>query len=202
MGAPEDSEGMHSEMGVVFSLGDESLDALITAARADPADDSAAMAEILRRFEGAAIAVARLATGDWHLQQDAAQGARLGLVRAVRAHTLGTPGFPSYALRFMKGAAKRIVSAMVSPDIVTDPLDPCWLENPASDMPTGLGFELPDIIWVLNPEQQDVTLDYYVHDLRLQDIADRLGISKPAVSQRLTTIHRALRPTVEKALAA
>jgi RNA polymerase sigma factor (sigma-70 family) len=189
-------------MNALYLAGDVSLDDLITDAQADPSDDTAAMATILRRFEGAVLVVARSVTSDWHLQKDAAQAARLGLVRAVRAHTPGLQGFPSYAWRFMKGSALRCITTMESPDIVTDPQDVDWAESPIQGTQPDSTFQVQDVIWALKSEQQAVTLAYYVHDLRLDDIADRLGISKSAVSQRLRTIHRALQPVVQEALAA
>jgi RNA polymerase sigma factor (sigma-70 family) len=193
---------MHITMGVLYLLDDQSLDDLITAAQANATDDTVAMAAILRRFEGAVRAVARSVTTDWHLQQDAAQGARLGLVKAVRAHTPRTPGFTTYAWRYMKGAAIRLVATMRSDEITTDPQEPGWTDEPPEDVPVHTTVEVVDLIGVLKPEQQAVAVAYYVMDLRLNDIAASLGISKPAVSQRLSTIRRALRPVVAEALAA
>lgn len=186
----------------VFLLSDLSLDDLVTTAQACPADDTDAMAEVLRRFERAVASVARSATGDWDLQPDAAQAARLGLVRAVRAHTPGTAGFTTYAWQYMKGAARRLVSSMPLGDLTLDPQNALWLEIPATVEALGGATEVIDITRGLKPEQQAIAVAYYVDGLRLSDIAARLGISKPAVSQRLSTISRILRPIVEEALAA
>lgn len=189
-------------MGVLYFSSDDPLDDVIAAAQADTADDTAAMAEILRRFEGAVVNIARSITADWSLQQDATQGARLGLVKAVRAHNLGTPGFPSYARRFMKGAALRMLASVSTEEVLLDPQDPGWEDQTPDDAPANMAFEVIDLVKTLTPEQQAVTVAYYVADRRLDDLAIDLGISKPAVSQRLSTIHRALRPVVEEALAA
>jgi RNA polymerase sigma factor (sigma-70 family) len=202
MGAPEDHYLKGATMGVFCFTGDESLEDLISVAQADPADDTAAMGEILRRYEGIVLAVARSVTGDLYLQQDAAQGARLGLVKAVRAHTLGTPGFASYAWKFMRGAARRLVISMGTEDVSTDPLAPVEEDGKPTVATIDTTFELVDLVKVLSPEQQGVALAYYGADLRVAEIAQHLGISKPAVSQRLSTIHRALRPVFEEAMAA
>src|SRR6185437_16706214 len=99
-------------MGDFFSLSDPSLDDLIRAAQADPTDNSAAMAEILDRFAGMIAAAANSVTAEWNDRQDAAQGARLGLVKAVRKHTVGTAGFITYARRYMRSEAVRACVAM------------------------------------------------------------------------------------------
>jgi RNA polymerase sigma factor (sigma-70 family) len=189
-------------VGVLYFSSDDPLDDVIAAAQANTADDTEAMAEILRRFEGAVVNIARSVTADRSLQQDVAQGARLGLVKAVRAHTLSTPGFPSYARRFMKGAALRMFASVSTEEVLLDPQDPGWEDQILDDAPKNMALEVIDLVKTLTPEQQAVTVAYYVADRRLDDLAIDLGISKPAVSQRLSTIHRALRPVIEEALAA
>jgi RNA polymerase sigma factor (sigma-70 family) len=189
-------------MGVLYPATDESLDSLVAAAQAAATDDTAPMAAILTRFEGAAWAIACSLTSNWCLQQDAAQGARLGLVNAVRSHNLGTPGFPAYAKRYMRGAALRAVLAVQGEERCVDPQEHVWPDVPPRDAAPDTTFEVVDLIEVLSAEQQAITKAHYVGDARLSDVAQDLGISVPAVSQRLATIHRALRPVVEEALAA
>lgn len=189
-------------MGVLYLATDESLENLLAAAQAAATDDTAAMAAVLERFEGLALSIARSLTRDWTLQQDAAQGARLGLVRAVRSHRAGTPGFPAYAKRYMKGAARRSLTAMLGSETSVDPADYEWLEQPQRDAAPDTTAEVIDLIAVLTPEQQLITKAHYIGDVSFGDIAASLGISKPAVSQRFATIHRALRPVAEGALAA
>lgn len=189
-------------MGVLYLATDESLDNLVAAAQAAAADDTAAMAEILTRFDGAAWAIARSLTSNWCLQQDAAQGARLGLVKAVRSHNLGTPGFPAYAKRYMRGAALRTVLAMQGKERCVDPQEYVWPDMASRDAASDTTFEVIDLLAVLSPEQQAITKAHYVDDARLSDVARDMGISVPAVSQRLATVNRALRTVVEEALAA
>lgn len=189
-------------MGVLYLTTDESLDNLVATAQAAATDDTAAMAAILGRFDDLALSIARSLTSDWSLQQDAAQGARLGLVRAARSHRVGTPGFPTYAKRYMKGAALRTLTAMLGTETSVDPADYEWLERPQRDAVPETTVEVVDLITVLTPEQQIITKAHYIGDVTFGGIARALGISKPAVSQRFATIHRALLPVVEGALAA
>jgi RNA polymerase sigma factor (sigma-70 family) len=198
-------------MGVSFPTSSTSLDDLIAAAQADPADDTVAMAEILRRFDGTTWAIANNATSEWNLRQDAAQGARLGLVRAVRAHTPGIEGFTSYARLYMKGEARRAVESMRTVEIACDPN--VLLKPPAPARPGVIRqrnvqvdvqelFEFETVLDVLTAEQRDIVCDRYLGGRTVTDIARGLGISVPAVSQRLKTIHKVLRPAVLKAVAA
>ncbi|PKQ30560.1 MAG: hypothetical protein CVT62_13190 [Actinobacteria bacterium HGW-Actinobacteria-2] len=188
-------------MGISVSGVNPSLNDLIASAQASVTDDSAAMAIILERFEDTALAIARHLTSDSSLRQDAAQGARLGLVRAVRTHKAGTPGFPSYAKRYMKGAALRTLMAMQAPESAVDPMTYAWPDQPR-DAATNSTFELVDLMKVMTSEQQDVARAHYLADLSFTEIAVQLNISKPAVTQRFATIHRALRTVMEGARAA
>jgi len=189
-------------MGLFYTLSEISLDDLVAAAQAQAADDTEEMAEILRRFDGAIMKIARSCTTDAHLLHDAAQGARLALVKAVRAHTLGTAGFTTYAWRFMKGAALREVTSLQTPEIVNDPTKAVWLDQPERDAVSDPTFEVIDLLNVLAPEQQMVAKAHYIGGVPFKDIAEHLHISKPAVTQRFTVIHRTLRIAVEGALAA
>lgn len=189
-------------MGVFYWATDEPLDNVIAAAQAAASEDTTAMAAILNRFEPLVWSIARSLTRDWSFQDDAAQGARLGLIKAVRGHKVGMPGFPAYAKRYMYGSALRQLKAMQSSDTCVDPLDFAWADTAPPNTAADTTVEVVDLISVLTPEQQAVTVAYYIDDFRLEDIAVVLNISKSAVSQRLNTIHRALRPVVEMAVAA
>jgi RNA polymerase sigma factor (sigma-70 family) len=189
-------------MGVLHLATGESLDNLIAAAQLAATDDNPEMAAILSRFEGSTWTIARSITSDWCLQQDAAQGARLGLVKAVRSHKVGTRGFPAYAMRYMKGAALRTVLSMRNEEFCFDPQGYVLPEVTPGDSAPDTTFEIIDLIASLSPDQQAIMRARYVDDALLGDVARDLGISPSAVSQRLATIHRALRPLVEEALAA
>jgi RNA polymerase sigma factor (sigma-70 family) len=198
-------------MSVLYSPSARSLDDLIAAAQADPADNSAAMSEILSRFSCDIAFVANATVTEWNLRQDAAQGARLGLVKAVRNHTPGMSGFKTYARLYMRSEARRTVGTMTAVEVSRDPavfLEPTAPERPGvfwrRELPVEepVAFKIEDIIGVLTPTQQSVVRDRYVHDRSMADIADDLGVSLPAISQRLKTIHKALRPLVVEAVAA
>jgi RNA polymerase sigma factor (sigma-70 family) len=189
-------------MGVLFPTSEPWLDDLIATAQADPADDSVAMNEILRRFERLAQKICRSVSADPHVQQDVAQEARLGLVKAVRAHHGGTSGFPSYARRFMSGAALRFVTSLAMPEATCDPQDEFWTDPDVEAMQSSTAIEVIDLFRVLTPEQRRIAVARYVANEMVSDIANSLGISVSAVSQRLNTIHRALRPVVEAAVVA
>lgn len=189
-------------MGVCISATDQSLDSQISAAQSTEIDDTAAVAVLLNRFEGLAMSIARSLTSNWSLQQDAAQGARLGLVKAVRSHTVGTPGFPSYAARYMRGEARRTLMATSARESFIDPSDYELLNDVTHDQSSVATFELIDLISVLRPEQQAITKAHYIGGAGLGDLAGALGVSKPAVCQRLATIHRTLRGVAEAAAAA
>lgn len=189
-------------MGVFVSATDPSLESEVSAAQSAKADDTAAMAVVLTRFEGLAISIARSLTSDSSRQPDAAQGARLGLMRAVRAHKVGTPGFPSYAARYMRGEARRVLAATWGKEVFIDPSDYEMLDEPAHSRASDTSFEFIDLLSVLKPEQRAIIKAHYISGAGLGEIAGALGISKPAVSQRLATIHRNLRSVVETAVAA
>ena len=189
-------------MGSFYVLSELPLDDLVAAAHAKRADDTEEMAEILRRFDRAVRSIARSATSDLELRFDAAQGARLGLVKAVRAHTAGTAGFTTYAWRYMKGEALRTVKSMQTPEAVVDPTEFAWPEVAPRDAAPDSTLEVVDLLNVLTVDQRRIATAHYVDDVSFVDIAAQLRISKAAVTQRFHTIHRALLSVVKGALAA
>jgi RNA polymerase sigma factor (sigma-70 family) len=194
-------------MGDFLSPSDSPLDDLIRAAQADPADTSAAMAQILDRFAGMIAATANSVTAEWNARQDAAQGARLGLVKAVRKHALGTAGFITYARRYMRTEAVRISMAMTSngpepnQDVPERTVRPA-VRRQTWTAPEPKAFTIESISCLLDPTQAAILSDRYVHDREMSDIARELGVSVPAISQRLKTIHKVLIPVLAKAVAA
>lgn len=194
-------------MGDFFSPSDLSLDDLIRAAQADPADTSAAMAEILVRFAGMIRATANSVTAEWNARQDAAQGARLGLVKAVRKHTVGTVGFISYARRYMRSEAVRTCTAMAGrapkPDLdVPTRYERSGARRQTWTAPEPKAFTIESIYALLDPTQAAILSDRYIYDRVMADIARDLGVSVPAISQRLKTIHDILMPVLAEAVAA
>ena len=93
-------------MGVYAIPSDLSLDDLIRAAQADPADTSAAMAEILDRFAPAITATANSVTTEWNSRQDAAQGAPPILV-------IGTTNDPATPYVWAQSLASELSSGVL-----------------------------------------------------------------------------------------
>lgn len=176
------------------------LDQLLSAAQASESDDSAAMNEIIRRFDGLARKVARRATDLPEECDELANTARVALVQAVRNHDLRRLGFPSYALHYMRGAVARARAAAtaVPTGIVVHRIDDLHME------PSDHGFEemlvdelepwgdgpIAEIVGALNPEHRRIIDMRYVEMAPLADIAAATGTTVSAVSQRLGTIHR------------
>lgn len=187
-------------MGFSFAgLGEAPLDDIIAAAQDDPGDDGPAMNEIVRRFRRRAMVLATSLTETSWLHEDLAQAALLGLVRAVRRHQAGRPGFGNYARLFMLGAAKRELKRWIGPptDSLSDPAVCAAVGALAAPTPEpgircwGYGRAARAVL-ALPERQQDLLTSRYVDDAALATIATSSGTSIPAVSQRLATAHRAV----------
>lgn len=194
-------------MGIFLSPSDPSLDDLIRAAQADPADTSTAMAEILNRFAGMIAATANSVTGEWNDRQDAAQGARIGLVKAVRKHTIGKAGFVSYARRYMRTEAVRTCMVMTAKAPKRNHDAPKSSDRPGArrqrwTAPEPKSFTIESIAPLLDQTQARILSERYLYDREMADIARDLGVSVPAISQRIKTIHKNLLPILARAVAA
>lgn len=191
------------------------LQGLLKNAQSEPADDSPAMNEIVRRFEGLAQKISRSLTADEFLQEDLANEARIALVKAVHRHDSSRPTFPAFAQIYMRGAATRELGFWsqasgetdeTSPQIpleVTDLVEHLPVaEQPEEEAlvqlaPWGEGQAAEAIESLDEPRLRLLELRY-VEDAPLAAIADDSEASVSAISQRLNTIHR----RIEAALAA
>lgn len=183
------------------------LGRLIADAQRQQSDDSRAMDQIIRRFEGLTQRLARSMTRSPELRDDLANAARVGLVRAVRRHNLCQPGFPAYAEKYMRGAVLREYQRWIVPDVpaadvveeITPGAEVSRIEDQVIDRlaPWGDG-PAAEAIAALAPEQRKIAASRYLDDAPLASIAAATGTTVSAVSQRLSTIHRA----VEIAIAA
>jgi RNA polymerase sigma factor (sigma-70 family) len=187
-------------VGNLLSMSDSSLNELIAIAQANRTDDGGAMNEIVRRFDLLAQRIGRSVSARPEVQDDATQEARVGLMDAVRNHRLGTPGFPAYARKYMYGAALRYVTSSRS-DLAVDPHDEFWTVTAIAPATPDTNLEVYELLAILTPEQRRVAAARYVANDTVTEIARSLSVSVPAVSQRLATIHRALRPVVTAAVA-
>jgi RNA polymerase sigma factor (sigma-70 family) len=177
---------------------DTPLEALITRAQSDASNDSPAMCEIIRRFEGLAQHLGRVVSRAPECVDDGVNGARWGLVQAVRAHREGTPGFPNFASLYMKGEARRCARAASSSEI---PMSDEFLDRPAAQEADS-GVDLDSAFRVLSQDQRSIAFAHFVEDQPLTQIALVRGVSVSAVSQRLATVRRTLRSVIAEQIAA
>jgi RNA polymerase sigma factor (sigma-70 family) len=190
-------------MGILL-FSEASLEDLITAAQADPSNDSGAMKELLARFEPLAHKIGRGTAFTRDTRDDAINAARWGLVLAVRAHKAGTAGFPAFAKLYMRGEATRRSRALVDPRC-TPTADLAALDTARDISERGETLEFGATVSLLAPAQRELVVRRYVDDEPLLQIASDLGVTVSAVSQRLGTIHKKLqiiRPPVRGQVAA
>lgn len=176
------------------------LDELIADAQRHSSDNTSAMNEIIRRFEGLTMRLSRSMTRSLDLQDDLANAARIALVQAVRHHDQGRAGFPAYAGKYMRGAVMREYQKWILPEIphaeMVEAAQVSRIENPQEQAldhlaPWGPG-PVAAAIDQLNPSQRQVVSLRYVGDASIASIAKLAGTTPSAVSQRLATIHRAV----------
>jgi RNA polymerase sigma factor (sigma-70 family) len=179
---------------VAFGVLDAPVEDVLASARSCVTDDSVAMNHLIRRYEPLVRKVASSLTADPHLQDDARNGARLGIVRAVRAHDGRTTGFTSFMTYYMRGEARRAVERCRNQDVLPGP---DLLPEPFQ-LPTTPAGEAGLALAVLSEAQQQLVVGRYVEDRTMRDLAREAGTSVAAVSQRLKTIHRVLQPRLSR----
>lgn len=187
-----------------FRLRSAVLEDLVVEAQAFPTMDSPPMGEILRRFDDLAGRFAARLTVCKETREDIKNAALFGLAEAVMRHRQGLGAFESYGPIYMRFAALREHKV--------------WFGRPGDGRPTlEVLDEDMDSMQVLTATTEDIADDgapwddstsaveevltegqmvllerRYVLDLDLQEIADLEGVSRPAISQRLATVHRYL----------
>jgi RNA polymerase sigma factor (sigma-70 family) len=191
------------------------LQSLLEDAQSETGNDSPAMNEIVRRFEGLTQKIARSLTADEFLRDDLANETRIALVKAVRSHDPSRPTFPAFAEIYMRGAAIREwgfwrqASGEADETPPQIPLQTTDLVEhlPVADRPEeevlvrlapwGEG-QAAEVIETFDESRLHLLTLRYVEDTPLAAIADDAEVSVSAISQRLNTIHR----RIESALAA
>lgn len=170
---------------------------LLAAAKAEPSDDSPAMNQIVSRFDRLAVKIAVSLTRCGHLQQDLANESRIACVRAVRAHDSARAGFPSYAERYMRGAALRELRRNSTPNAIsmTNDVLAASVDRHATGDVTRCdtswgGGKTAGVVAQLKPTYRRLLHCRYIEDAPLKLIAAEAGTSVSAVSQRLSTAHR------------
>ncbi len=174
----------------VYGASSAPLEVVLTAARSASSDDSEAMNELIQRYEPLVRKIASNLTADPHLQDDARNGARLGVVRAVRAHDGRAAGFISFMTFYMRGEARRAIERCRIQDL---PVSPDMLPEPAQQAEAPAD-RTAVIVAALSEPQRKLVVGRYVEDRTMRDLATEAGTSVAAVSQRLKTIHRILEP--------
>lgn len=160
---------------------------LICEAQSISSNDSTAMREILRRFEPRARRiVGRMRPRD-NDRDDLLNGARWGLVQAVRKHDGRSDGFAAFASRYMRGEAFQAVERARTDDIpLAEDLFP-------QDVAPTAEPDLPIIpLDLLNAGQRRLVDLHYWEDKTYAAIARGEGVSLSAVRQRMLTVHRVL----------
>lgn len=174
---------------------------LIAEAQDPSRRDDRAMCEIIRRFERLTRKIGRgLASGKAY-REDVENAARLGLAQAVARHRGLVETFPAYAKLWMNGAARRELTRWTDPDgwslvemdevVALDRTNLAPVEELADQRSWGYG-DTADAIATLRADQRHLLHWRYRDRAELAEIAGETACSVPAVSQRLSTIHRRL----------
>ncbi|MBK5218949.1 MAG: sigma-70 family RNA polymerase sigma factor [Thermoleophilia bacterium] len=157
------------------------------------------MEQIIRRFRPLARRLARLTGADWHSRKVLENAAYMALVRAVRRHDVKRVGFPSFAEAYMRGAVWREHRRLVperdsvgrSPmSIVPEATSASAEELVHERLAPWDRDDLARAIADLSLSQRHIVIRRYVDDAPLALIAEEVGTSSSAVSQRLSTVHR------------
>lgn len=181
-------------MGFLVPAVVSSLDELVRDARMEESDDTPAMNEIVRRFETTAQGIARRVCSNPNHRDDAANAARLAVVRAVRAHDPARHGFARYTVLWMVNAARRMSIKLTVQEIPVDAAGLAEFIDAAGSAGgrTAEGWgdgEISSVVRRLPKAQQTLLWKRYVLDQSLAEIARDAGTSVSAVSQRLRTAH-------------
>jgi DNA-directed RNA polymerase specialized sigma subunit len=192
-------------MGFLRNYPETDLADLITEAQTRGRNDDRAINEIVRRFERLTRKIGRQAADGRPYRADVENAARFALTRAVYRHQGNAFTFPAYARLYMTGAARREVGRWLEPDdwsvVELDEAKPHdvvavgGVEELADHIGWGFG-DAAGVVSALDPARQRVLARRYIDDADLSTIAGEAGTSVSAISQRLSTIHRQLRPTL------
>jgi RNA polymerase sigma factor (sigma-70 family) len=178
-----------------------SLEGLISIAQAASTDDTWAMNQIICRFKPLARRLARATGANSSLRDDLENAAYVALVTAVRRHNLKRIGFPAFAKTYMGGAVWREYGRWVPEQGLAEgepaPIEPKpALEGVEEAVHERLApwdrDDLARAISDLSSSQRHLVIRRYVEDAPLALIAAEAGTSSSAVSQRLSTVHRAV----------
>jgi DNA-directed RNA polymerase specialized sigma subunit len=192
-------------MGILCSYPEADLGDLITEAQTFGQADERAITKIVWRFEGLTRKIGRQVANGRPYRADVENAARFGLTRAVYRHRGNTRTFAAYARLYMTGAARQEVGRWLEPDdcspVELDDAKPKDLMSivPVDELADHGGWgsgDTADAITMLDEGRQRLLVRRYIDDADLTTIATEAGTSVSAISQRLSTIHRHLRPVL------
>lgn len=177
------------------------LGELISEAQDPGRQGDRATREIMRRFEHLVRKIGRVKASGQRWREDVEGAARFGLTQAIARHRGSADTFPAYAKLYMAAAAKREAARWADPHgwslveltelVSVDPTSLTPVEDAADKDGWGFG-DTADAIAELRPDQRRLLTRRYCDRAALAEIADETGCSVPAVSQRLSTVHRRL----------
>jgi RNA polymerase sigma factor (sigma-70 family) len=176
------------------------LDELVVIAKRDPANNSKAMNEIVRRYQNGARIIAGRICFNQNDQGIVANTALMAVVTAVRAHDPSKDGLKSYIEITMVRAARRESMKQATDTIETNEKtveakldkEAKRAVNPVDEYdPTDYGTLTP-IVGELTEPQQTLLGRHYLDDLTVTEIAVIEGVTASAVTQRLATVYRSL----------
>jgi RNA polymerase sigma factor (sigma-70 family) len=168
------------------------LEKLIMGARGG---DQAAYAEIVRRFQDMAYGYAYAILGDFHLAQDAAQGAFVEAYQCL-AHLREPEAFPGWFKRFVLKHCDRLTRGK---RVETVPLDAAY--DVASGEPDPheatakreLRERVLQAVRDLPDNEREVTTLYYMNGYSQSEIAEFLEVPATTVKSRLHTSRQRLK---------
>jgi DNA-directed RNA polymerase specialized sigma24 family protein len=160
---------------------------LIREAQAAVSNETTAMNELLRRYEPLARGVVARMAPSQNDREDLLNGARWGLVKAVRNHDGRAEGFTAFLTRYMQGEAFRAVERTACADLpLADDAFPEEVAPRSEPEPPTIPTHL------LNVGQRRLVRRHYWEDQTYAAIAHEERVSLSAVRQRMLTIHRTL----------
>jgi RNA polymerase sigma factor (sigma-70 family) len=174
-----------------------------------------AVEELYRRYEPLVLAAAGRISAERSAEDraDARQGAALGLIEAIRSYDPGHGApFAAFCQSHVRGGAIRAVHGSARPDrpggsyrslrdesldgLIADQGDALWFPSAmAASDPAEVAAERDRIrraLTPLSPLDAAVLFESAVLDLPKQDVADRMGVTPQAVSNRLRRIRQRL----------
>lgn len=164
--------------------------------------DQAAFTQLVTHFQNVAYAIAYSAAGDRHLAEEAAQEAFIEVYRHLGQ--LAEPAaFPGWLRTIVLRQVNRLTRRKRLPLVDLATANGAATTTPATSMATttaDLQRVVHDAIRALPAHERPVVLLYYLADYSQQEIAQLLGVSVPAIKNRLYSARKRLRERIQTML--